>query len=159
VPPYSRPRDGRDPIGTAIPRTPGTTTVATTVVVPAGFYYPLFGSYGVGLYGNSFWNRSGFYDPWYGSYPSYGGWEPIAPPVIEEGSLRLKIRPKDAEVYVDGNYVGIVDDFDGHFQRLPLTSGPHRLEVRAAGYEPLLLDVQISPRHTTVYEGSLQRVP
>ncbi len=34
-------------------------------------------------------------------------------------------------MYVDGYYVGRVDDFDGLFQRLHLASGPHRLEIRA----------------------------
>jgi len=28
-------------------------------------------------------------------------------------ALRLKVKPVDATVYVDGYYVGVVDDFDG----------------------------------------------
>jgi len=29
--------------------------------------------------------------------------------------VRLKVKPAEASVYVDGFYVGIVDDFDGSF--------------------------------------------
>ena len=41
-------------------------------------------------------------------------------------------RPRDAAVYVDGYYAGIVDDFDGVFQRLTLEVGPHRIELERA---------------------------
>jgi hypothetical protein len=73
--------------------------------------------------------------------------------------LRLKIKPREAEVYVDGYSVGIVDDFDGVFQRLHVESGPHRVEVRAAGYEALAFDVRITPNHSTVYQGDLKKIP
>ena len=33
-------------------------------------------------------------------------------------AVRLEVTPKEAEVYVDGYYAGIVDDFNGTFQRL-----------------------------------------
>jgi hypothetical protein len=69
----------------------------------------------------------------------------------------LKVEPKDAEVYVDGYFFGIVDDFNGRLQHLKLTAGPHRVEIRAPGYQPLVVDVSIQPRHTTEYRGALQR--
>ena len=69
------------------------------------------------------------------------------------------MKPRDAEVYVDGYYAGVVDDFDGIFQRLHLDSGPHRIEVRAPGYEPLVFDVRITPDHTTTYQGEMKRIP
>jgi hypothetical protein len=59
---------------------------------------------------------------------------------------------------VDGYYVGVVDEFDGLFQKLHIESGAHRVEVRAAGYETLEFDVRISPEHTTTYQGELKRV-
>ncbi len=77
----------------------------------------------------------------------------------EEGLLRLKIKPRDAEVYVDGFFVGIVDEFDGVFQRLHIESGTHRVEIRAPGYEPLVVDVRISADHLTTYQGELKRIP
>ena len=76
----------------------------------------------------------------------------------DEGALKLKIKPREAEVYVDGYFVGVVDDFDGIFQRLHIESGAHRIEVRAAGYEPLAFDVRITPEHTTTYTGELKKI-
>jgi len=71
----------------------------------------------------------------------------------------LKITPKQAQVYVDGSYAGTVDDFNGRFHRLHLGVGSHRIEVRADGYQPLVLDVRIMANHTTTFEGALQPVP
>src|SRR5437588_85964 len=156
TPQYSRPRDGREAIGTAVPRGPTTDRGGTATFVPAGYYGGLFGygfydpySYYGGYYG-------GYYDPWYGSYPSYG--QTTYTSGNDEGSLRLKIRPREAEVYVDGYYVGIVDDFDGIFQRLHVETGSHRIEVRAPGYEPLTFEVRITSDHTTTYQGELKKI-
>jgi hypothetical protein len=52
-----------------------------------------------------------------------------------------------------------VDEFDGLFQRLHIDSGPHRIEIRQDGYEPLTFEVRIQPDRTVTYEGELQRVP
>ena len=136
-----------------------------------------FGGLGFGSYYGSFYDPYVFYDPfspWYGSYgsyrgygayggyPSYGGYGypsyGSSYSVPFDGELRLKVKPRDAQVFVDGYYVGIVDDFDGVFQRLHLPSGPHRIEVRAPGYETLAFDVQIRFDETTKYEGELRRI-
>jgi hypothetical protein len=73
------------------------------------------------------------------------------------GGLRIRVEPADADVYVDGYYAGIVDDFNGHFQRLKLTTGPHRVEIRAQGYVPLVFVVNIEPGRTIEYRNRLQR--
>jgi len=136
------------------------------IYVPGGYYGGGYGYYdpwgygyggypGAGGFGGYY---GGYYDPWYGGYPAdpqgggYGSYD-------EEGTLRLKVKPRDAEVYVDGYYAGQVDDFDGIFQRLHLDSGPHRIEVRAAGYETLTFEVRITPDHTTTYQGEMKRLP
>ena len=110
-------------------------------------------------------SRSGFYDPFwpaFGYYTNPYGYAAYPPdPFASEGptgAIRLKVTPRDAAVYVDGYYAGIVDDFDGHFQHLNLTSGPHHIEISASGYEALAFDVDIQAHHTTEYRGTLQRV-
>ncbi len=67
---------------------------------------------------------------------------------IYYGDLRLQVRPRNAAVYVDGYYAGIVDDFDGVFQRLTLEVGPHEIELDAPGLEPQGFDVYIDPAQT-----------
>jgi hypothetical protein len=172
---HTRPRDGRPAVGTAVPRTSAPPTSGGGGIYVPGGYYGSGGYYGAGYYGGSYgyydpWGGyggygglyGGYYDPWYGGYPAYGGYDPQGfgyDNNDEDGTLRLKVKPRDAEVYVDGYYAGVVDDFDGIFQRLHLDSGPHRIEVRAPGYEPLMFEVRITPDHTTTYQGEMKRLP
>src|SRR5581483_7308778 len=77
----------------------------------------------------------------------------LAPP----GDLRFDVTPKDAQVYVDGYYVGIVDDFEGRRQRLSLPPGTHHVVLQESGYEPIEADVAIQSHATTTYRGVLTR--
>ena len=61
-------------------------------------------------------------------------------------------------MFVDGYYVGLVDDFDGIFQKLNIEAGPHRIEIRAPGYETLSFEVRLVPDHTTTYTGELKKI-
>src|SRR5262245_14361855 len=57
-----------------------------------------------------------------------GNQDPYPPPPFGPGSaIRLEITPKEAEVFADGYFAGIVDEFDGVFQRLYLASGQHEI--------------------------------
>jgi len=114
-------------------------------IVVAPYYYG--GFYGPG------W---GYYDPFWGDYywgAPYGYGYVV--PTVAEGHLRIEVTPKDAQVFVDGSYAGVVDDFDGHFQHLNLPPGGHHIEVRAQGFAPLTFDTYIQPDHTTDYKGQL----
>jgi hypothetical protein len=73
------------------------------------------------------------------------------------GGLQLDIEPRRALVYVDGWYVGIVDQFSGYYRHLDVGAGSHTIEILATDYEPLAFDIAISPGRTTTYRGSLQR--
>ena len=73
------------------------------------------------------------------------------------GSLRLKIKPADAKVYIDGYYVGMVDSFDGVFQKLNVDAGPHKVELRADGYQTTEFDVVVTPGDTATYKGDMKR--
>ena len=72
--------------------------------------------------------------------------------------LRIIVPFREAAVFVDGYYAGIVDDFDGFFQRLQIDSGGHRIEFRLEGYETLSVDLYIQRGRTTKYHGELQPV-
>src|SRR5436190_7354068 len=164
VPQFSRPRDGAPTTGTAVARPAGSIPPGhgtSIVVVPGGYYgygYPYYGGYYGYGYGGAYGAYGAyydpFYDPWYGGYYSTSSYADSQGTTgttysssfsSDEGALRLKIKPRDAEVYVDGYYVGKVDEFDGMFQRLHIEPGVHRVEVRAGGYEALTFEVKISP--------------
>jgi hypothetical protein len=95
-----------------------------------GVYY---GSGGVYPYG---YTPRGYYDPIPGQ--AYGG-------------LRITGASRVAQVFADGYYVGIVNDFDGIFQHLNLEAGPHRIEIVDPALPPIAFDVMIQPGRTLTY--------
>lgn len=159
VPPYSRSRGGRTPAGTAVARRDAPPSKDGPIIIDGGYnggYYPWgYGGLGFGGY------YGGSYDPWY--YGGYGYGYPSSSSSYYstgyEGSLRVKVKPREASVYVDGYFAGRVDEFDGIFQRLHVESGPHRVEIRGDGYEPLTFEVRIQPGRTITYKGELKRLP
>jgi hypothetical protein len=110
-----------------------------------GFYgYPYGYPYGYYGYGYPY----GFYPGYYGGYGYMG-----VVPGQAYGGVRIKGAPRDAQVYVDGYYAGVVDDFDGTFQRLNLEPGAHHIEVRGQNGSPLAFDVDVRPRETITYRA------
>jgi len=73
------------------------------------------------------------------------------------GGLQLAFEPRSAEVYVDGDYVGVVDEFSGYYQHLDLPAGRHYVEVLANGYQPWDWDVTIVPGRTLTFRMSLEQ--
>ena len=92
-----------------------------------------------------------FYDPFYGPYPwwpsaAYGwGYNPV---FDYRAEVRIQATPRDAAVYVDGFYAGVVDDFDGTFQRLPLTPGGHKIELFMDGFRTVKRNLYLQPGAT-----------
>mgnify|MGYP003694404251 CR=1 FL=1 len=62
--------------------------------------------------------------------------------------------PCAMQVFVDGSYAGIVDDFDGSFQRLDLEGGAHSIEIRGPGVPPLTYDVNVQPGHNVTLHAN-----
>jgi PEGA domain len=121
------------------------------------YYDPWYGGYGYGYpggYGDDF--GYGGYSG--GGYSGGGGGYGVSQSYRDNGSLRLKIDPKQAQVYIDGYYVGLVDSFDGAFQKLGIEGGGHRVELKAEGYEPLQFEVLITPGETVTYKGEMKRI-
>lgn len=60
-------------------------------------------------------------------------------------ALRLEVKPPEAEVYVDSYLAGIVDEFDGFFQRLHLSPGTHEIVIYLDGYRPIREKLRVIP--------------
>jgi hypothetical protein len=119
-----------------------------------------FGLYNFLYYDPFWWDDWGYpysygYDPYWGP-AGYGASGSYSEEPQGQGALKLKVEPKDAEVYVDGYYTGSVDEFNGVFQRLELEVGPHHVEIRAPGYRTVAFDVRIELNDTVTYRGELQ---
>jgi len=102
------------------------------------------------------------FDPYWWWAPTVGdGYaRPLLPLAADHrptGGLQLDVEPRRALVYVDGLYVGLVDDFSGYYHHLEAGAGPHLVEIIAPDYEPLIVDINVSPGQTTTYRGVLSR--
>jgi PEGA domain-containing protein len=92
-----------------------------------------------------------FYNPFFGPYPWWapGAYPyPYYPIYDDSADLRVQVSPKNAAVYVDGYYAGIVDDFDGFFQRLNVPPGAHELTLFLDGYRTVHQQLYLAPRST-----------
>ena len=150
-------RAGSNPtVGTAslgsVPSSGGTIVITEG----SGFYPWGWGYEGGAIAGGYYGGYYGAYDPWYGWFPTYAPVESGGGP-DDTGAIRLKVKPNDANVYVDGFFVGTVDDFDNAFQKLKLEPGPHHIERRAPQHQPLALDVMIQEDQTITYRGELPK--
>jgi len=124
------------------------------------FYYPYRPGFSLAFYGGfGFGYPYGYYGYPYGyygypyaygaygyPYPAYGGYGYGR--AAYEGGVRIEDAPRDAQVFVDGYYAGVVDDFDGVFQRLDMQPGAHQVEIRIPGRPPLQYDVNVQPGQT-----------
>ena len=112
------------------------------VVIGAGFYAP-------------FWA----YDPWWG--PAWAPYPyPYPYPYYRDpgAAMRLEVKPKQAEVYVDGYYAGIVDNYDGVFQRLHVPPGEHQLTLYLDGYRTTTQKVYLTPDNTFKVKYTMERL-
>ena len=173
-------RNGRPITGVAIARPEGSGG-GSVVFGPWGRWYPWYSAgwgWNVGYvsldpwrYGTTrwVWGRYGMYayDPWYdpfyspyaygspyGSSSSGGGSREPGAPV---GSVRLRVSPEDAKVYVDGTLHGVVDDFNGLSNHLELEAGTHQLEIKADGYLPYTAEITVAAGKTVTHRADLKK--
>jgi hypothetical protein len=104
-------------------------------------YHPYFGFY---------------YGPYYGPY--YPGVAHVGPVRFDTGAVRLRVKPVETEVYVNGYYAGVVDDFDGVLQRLHLPGGEHQIALRRAGYQLFTLRVRVRRGETLDIVDEMRRL-
>jgi hypothetical protein len=128
------------------------------------YVYPSYWSYG--HYYDPYYFHLGYlaYSPW-GWLPAFYGY-PYAYAAgnyqaqgYDIGRVKLKVKPRDAEVFVDGYYAGTVDDFDGMMQSLRLDSGSYRIEIRKPGFETLVFDVRVQSDRTITYRSEMKPIP
>ena len=103
-------------------------------------YRRAYPSYGYRpYYRHGYFYGHGYYFPRYyfdiEAYPAYG-------------SIRTLVGPAETEVYVDGYYSGVADDFDGLFQRLRVTPGAHEITLRLDGFLTWSAQVFAAPGQT-----------
>jgi hypothetical protein len=111
-----------------------------------GFYV----GYGV-PYPFSYWDPYAFYNYNLGIQSGYN----YRTYESRVGGISFDIDPYDAEVYVDGSFVGYASDFDPSQMPLTLQSGRHHLDLSSPGYQDVSFDITVVPGQVIPYQGSL----
>jgi len=149
----------------------------------SGGYRPGYGHGGYGHYGRpynyyrgAYWGGYGWY-PWYAStwwwwgtpYWGWGwNWWPQQSYVVNEevaygrarfAAVETDVSPEESEVWLDGQYVGSADDFDGYPDYLYLKPGKYRLEFKVVGYEPVGVDLEVTRGELSKIDQNLKRLP
>jgi len=124
----------------------GAMAAAISLSLPAEAHAQHYYGHGYGHgygYGHGFGHGYGY---------GYGGYGPYDNGYSNGGDVRIEVGPKesreDIQVYVDEGHAGVVDDFDGFFQRLHLPLGKHEIEIRLDGYKTIRQSIFVSPGKT-----------
>jgi hypothetical protein len=80
----------------------------------------------------------------------------VQPGTTASGGVSFEISPATAMVYVDGTAAGAVADFTPTSQPLALAPGRHRIEVRAPGYQTIVVDADVKAGEVTPYQGTME---
>ena len=86
-----------------------------------------------------------------GRYPAYRYYD-------RDASIRLDVKPNDASVYIDGYYAGVVDDFDGAFQRLRTSPGGHEITFYLEGHRTYSERVYLTPDNTLKIRHRMEKL-
>ena len=81
----------------------------------------------------------------------------VEPPAL--GRLILDIAPATAQIFVDGYYVGVPEDFSAGGGGGLLEAGPHHLDISADGHEPVAVELMIAAAHAVTYRATLKGFP
>ena len=88
-----------------------------------------------------------------GGYP-YPGYRYAAP----DAAVKFDVKPREAMVYIDGYYAGVVDDFDGAFQRLRTAPGGHELTLYLEGYRTYSERIYLSADNTFKLKHRMEKL-
>jgi len=135
---------------------------------PGGGYHPGYGhGYGHG-YGRGYGYPHNYYNGAYWGWgwnwwPQYGYDNAVTANALygaaRFAAVKTDVYPEESEVWLDGQYIGSADDFDGYPDYLYLKPGKYHLEFKVVGYQPMSVDVEVTRGEITKIDQSLQRLP
>lgn len=93
-----------------------------------------------------------WYDPYVVGVPGYSR------PYMPYGGVSFDVEPRDAELWVDGEYIGRVSDYSSYDPPLTLVAGRHHVELRGRNYRSIEFDISVVAGQVIPYEGTLPYV-
>lgn len=115
-----------------------------------------------GFYGYWGYGYRPYHNPWYWRYPWYWEWWPSvhvradAAYRHDSGAMDLDVRPEKAQIFLDGQYVGRADDYDGFPTYLWLEEGTYDVAFYHPGYETIFRQVTIYPGVVIDFEDRMR---
>jgi PEGA domain len=70
-------------------------------------------------------------------------------------TLKLKIKPERAAVFLDGKFVGHAGDFGGSFKSMKIAPGKHRIRVELPGYRAYDTSIDLLPNQESEIKTEL----
>jgi len=122
------------------------------------------GGFRGGFHGHSRIVIGGYFGPYWGwgwpyyGYGYYGPYEGYRYAASSWGAVKTDVSPEEARVYLDGQYIGTADDFDGWPDKLYLRPGRYKLEFRLNGFEPLILNVHARAGATLEVDNKMRKL-
>ena len=86
---------------------------------------------------------------------------PAAPVILEEPSparLILDVHPPTAQIFADGYYIGLPEDFRFEDGGAVLEPGPHRIDILDRDYEPVSFDVNLARGQSATFRHMLKPI-
>ncbi len=123
-------------------RRPQTRRFGGRIGIDLGYYwgrpYGYYGHYWPSWYYYPYYPWGFAWYPYGPAYPAYG-----ARGEYGLGAVDLNVRPKKAEVYLDGELVGRAGKFDGFPGHLIVESGSYQIAFYHPGYETVLRELRV----------------
>jgi hypothetical protein len=73
--------------------------------------------------------------------------------------VKTDVSPEEAQVFLDGKYIGTADDFDGRPDTLYLGPGKYHIEFRLPGYETFATDLEVTRGQRVRFDQKLKLEP
>lgn len=129
-------------------------------------YQPYYGfGLGFGPYWGGYWGPywSSYWGPWGSPYWGPSPYYPQPGPSLGYamingyGAIDMHVKPKQAEVWVDGKFVAEARNLDGSPTYLWLKSGDHEIQVYEGGYVTVQRKVDVRPGTRTDLNVNMEK--
>jgi len=125
-------------------------------------YGPMYGGWGWGWGWGWGYPYYAYGYPYYG-YPAYAGYGyggyGGGYGASNWTAVKTDVSPEEAQVFLDGRFIGTADDFDGYPDYLYLQPGKYRLEFQLQGFETQSVDIDAHGGSQVKLDNHLKKIP
>jgi hypothetical protein len=105
------------------------------------------------------WGGWGWGWGWGWGYPGWNRPTAMVVPAAQLATVKTKVYPKNARLFLNDRLIGLADDFDGYPDYLYLERGHYTLEFRLQGFATARFELDATPGAFYPIKQDLVRVP